>query len=95
VLVNYADTFIDPDLGVQMAQDMIDNGGANAIFSGASPLRWVLQDVDWDGDMDLVFHFKTQEFNLKSSSIDASLTGTTYGGISVEGNDLVKIIPDK
>ena len=65
------------------------------IFAGASPLHWSLQDVDWDGDMDLVLHFKTQELNLDLSSIDAPLTGTTYDGISVEGVDLVQIVPDK
>jgi len=30
-------------------------------FTGASPERWTMEDVDGDGEMDLLFHFKTQE----------------------------------
>jgi len=95
VLVNYADTFIDPDLGAQMAQDIIDNGGANVIFGGASPLGWVLQDVDWDGDMDLLFHFNTLKLRLTGSNAEAVLTGKTFDGIFVDGVDTVKIVPAK
>lgn len=68
---------------------------ATVVFAGASPLRWSWQDVDWDGDIDLLFHFKTQELNLGLSSIEASLTGKTFDGISIEGVDLVKIVPNK
>ena len=68
---------------------------ATVIFAGASPLRWVLQDVDLDGDMDLLFHFNTQELGLDESSANAVLTGETFDGIFVEGVDSVKIVPNK
>lgn len=66
---------------------------ATVLFAGASPLRWVLEDVDYDGDMDLLFHFKTQELNLTESSSEAMLTGYTFGGLYIQGTDTVNIVP--
>lgn len=63
------------------------------MFSGTSPIRWVKEDVDGDGDLDLLFHFKTQKLNLDENSIEATLTGTTYGGNPVQGTDTVNIVP--
>lgn len=62
-------------------------------FAGASPVRWTMEDVDFDGDMDLLFHFKTQELSLNENSTEAALTGTTYGGQPIEGTDTVNIVP--
>lgn len=33
-------------------------------FACASPVCWTLEDVDGDGDMDKLFHFKTEDLNL-------------------------------
>jgi hypothetical protein len=63
------------------------------VFAGASPLRWTMEDVDGDGDMDLLFHFKTQELNLTETSTEATLTGSTFGGQPIEGTDTVNIVP--
>lgn len=63
------------------------------LFAGASPLRWATEDVDGDGDMDLLFHFKTVELNLDESSTEATLTGTTSGGQYFEGTDTVNVVP--
>jgi len=68
---------------------------ATVIFSDAQPVRWVIEDVDDDGDLDLLFHFKTQELNLTKSSTEATLTGWTYGGNPIEGTDTVNIVPKK
>ena len=65
----------------------------SVVFAGASPLRWALEDVDWDGDMDLLFHFKTQELQLDAYSTEAWLTGATFDGMAVEGADSVNIVP--
>ena len=63
-------------------------------FAGASPLRWTLEDVDGDGDTDLLFHFKTQELdNLNEDSTEAFLTGYTYEGEFIWGTDTVNIVP--
>ena len=62
-------------------------------FAGASPVRWVMENVDGDGDLDMLFHFKTQDLNLDESSTEATLTGKTYGGVQIEGTDAVNIVP--
>jgi len=63
------------------------------MFAGASPLRWAMEDVDDDGDEDLLFHFKTQELELNGDSTEATLTGSTYSGQSIQGTDTVNIVP--
>jgi hypothetical protein len=63
------------------------------LFAGASPLRWTMEDVDLDGDMDLLFHFKTRELNLDPSSYEATLAGFTFGGAPILGTDSVRIVP--
>ena len=65
----------------------------SVVFAGALPLHWALQDADSDGDLDLVFHFKTQELNLNRDSTEATLTGETFDGLPVQGTDAVKIVP--
>jgi hypothetical protein len=62
-------------------------------FADAAPLRWTLEDVDGDGDDDLMFHFKTQELNLDANSTEAILTGSTFDGTLIEGIDSLNIVP--
>lgn len=50
-----------------------------------------LEDVDGDGDIDLMLHFKTQETGIKNSDTQACLTGTTLSGILIHGCDSVRI----
>ena len=64
-------------------------------FAGVVPVRWRLCDVDDDGDVDMLYHFKTQELNLDKSSIDATLTGETNSGDVIAGTDTVRIVPTK
>ena len=62
-------------------------------FAGAPPLRWAAEDVDGDGDTDLLFHFKTPELALDENSTEASLTGYTHAGEFIWGTDTVNIVP--
>jgi hypothetical protein len=64
-------------------------------FADASPVKWNMEDVDGDGDMDMIFHFDTQDLMLNSSSTEATLTGKTTGGIDFEGTDSVNIVLKK
>lgn len=63
------------------------------MFADASPLKWCVEDVDFDGDLDLVFHFKTQELGLTKDCIDATLTGETIEYQLIQGTDSVRIVP--
>ena len=51
------------------------------------------QDVDGDGDIDYVFHFRTQHAGIAPGDTEATLTGQTYGGFTIEGTDSVRTIP--
>jgi hypothetical protein len=68
---------------------------ASVEFAGASPLRWAQEDVDSDGDIDLILHFETQELDLDEDSTEASLTGNLLDGTPIEGSDSVRIVPPK
>ncbi len=63
------------------------------LFAGAEPVRSTLEDVDGDGDLDMLFHFKTQELNLDEDSTEATLTGETNDGTPIQGTDTVNIVP--
>jgi hypothetical protein len=55
------------------------------------PRRHV-EDVDSDGDMDLVFHFRSGDTALTCQSTIGQLDGLTYDGIPIEGTDSVRMI---
>lgn len=66
---------------------------ASVVFAGAMPVHWAIEDVNGDGSMDMIFHFKIKETNLTPSSTDATLTGQTMGGQAIEGTSSVNIVP--
>jgi hypothetical protein len=55
------------------------------------PLRHV-EDVDLDGDLDLVFHFRLGDTGLTCGSMQATLVGETIDGIPIEGTDSVRMV---
>ena len=75
--------------------DAADVDPATVAFAGASSLRWSLCGVDDDGDVDMLFHFKTQELNLDENSTEATLTCQTNDGDDISGTDEVRIVPPK
>ena len=56
----------------------------------AAPVHSALADVDRDGDIDLILHFKTQTTGIKCRDVSALLTGETFGGQAIEGSDSIK-----
>lgn len=64
-------------------------------FAGAVPVRWTMEDVDSDGDADMLFHFNTQELNLDENSTDAILTADTSDLVNphIVSKDRVNVVP--
>jgi len=65
---------------------------STVLFAKASPVRWVLEDVDQDGDTDMLFHFRTQDLELGPTSTEATLTADTVDGKHIRGTDTVNIV---
>ena len=63
-------------------------------LAGAFATRWIIRDVDGDGNSDMLLHFATQELTgLSYDSTEATLTGSTFDGTQFEGTDSVNIVP--
>lgn len=50
-----------------------------------------LDDVDDDGDTDMVLHFRTQDTGIAEGDTEACLTGMTSDGTEIEGCDFVMV----
>ena len=48
-----------------------------------------LEDVDGDGDTDLLLHFRMEETGMQSGDTSCALTGLTRSGWLIEGSDIV------
>lgn len=65
----------------------------SCVFAGAYPFRWNMEDVEHDGDQDMLFHFMTQELDLDENSTKAFLEGLTYDGLTITDADSINIVP--
>ena len=50
------------------------------------------EDVDYDMDIDLVFHFRRHNISLTCDSTEGTLIGATFDGQAIEGSDAVRMI---
>jgi hypothetical protein len=57
--------------------------------SGAPP-AFALDDVDDDGDVDMLLRFRTQAVGITCGMTSVSLTGQTLAGQAIEGADSIK-----
>jgi hypothetical protein len=54
--------------------------------------RGHIKDVDADGDLDLVLHFKARQTGIACGNIEASVAGTTFAGEDIEGTDSISTV---
>ena len=53
------------------------------------------EDVNGDGQLDLVCHFENQDANFEKGDLEGILRGRTMTGTAFEGRGLLKIVPEK
>ena len=51
-----------------------------------------VEDVDEDGDLDLLLHFYTPDTGIQCGDTHVSLTGKTFGGRAIEGSDSITTV---
>lgn len=75
--------------------DAYDVDGDTVRFGpwGAWAKDWKLEDVDDDGDLDMLLHFRTQHTGLIAGDTEAKLTGKTLDGTEIYGSDSVTTVP--
>ena len=56
----------------------------------ATPVHSSLEDIDGDGETDMILHFKTVATGIQCGDLSATLTGKTFSGQMVQGTDSVK-----
>ena len=58
----------------------------------ATPVHAAMEDVDLDGDTDMILHFNTQATGIQCGDTSASLTGETFSGQMIQGSDSIKTV---
>jgi len=61
----------------------------------AEAIHYAMEDVDSDGNLDMILHFRTEEVGLTEETSEATLTGQTSDGINFVGEDSVRILSPK
>jgi TolB protein len=74
-------------LSVDPASLAFGPGAAGIAHAGAHA-----EDVDGDGDLDLLAHFRTAEVGTACGDTEVHLSGETFGGDAIEGFDSVRTV---
>jgi hypothetical protein len=69
---------------------MVDPASAGFGPNQAGPVHVGFEDVDSDGYLDMVLHFRIQETGIQCGDTSAGLTGQTLDGAAFEASDSVK-----
>jgi hypothetical protein len=71
----------------------VEFAGASIRVKGKGALQYSLEDVDGDGDLDLVTQISVENLDLDGGSTTATVSGLA-GGVPFEGTDSVNIVKD-
>ena len=85
--VDFDATEVDP-LTVELAD-------ATVRVKGNGQPKTKIRDTNRDGFLDLVLRMDTEGFSLTDGDVSATLTGTTFGGEAIEGEDMIRVVPNK
>jgi hypothetical protein len=58
----------------------------------AASVRSAVEDVDADGDRDLLLNFNTRDTGIQCGDTSASLTGRTFNGEVIQGSDAIRTV---
>ncbi|OFW42315.1 MAG: hypothetical protein A3J28_14945 [Acidobacteria bacterium RIFCSPLOWO2_12_FULL_60_22] len=67
--------------------------GAPVATQGRGIPMTSVADLNRDGRLDLLLHFRTQDLQLTPTSKEAVLKGTTFSGQRIRGADSIRIVP--
>ncbi len=57
--------------------------------------HYALEDIDNDGDVDMILHFRTQDTGIGPDDDEVTLIGETLNGDYLTGTDSIRIVPKK
>lgn len=72
----------------------VDPGTISFGATGADtpPVHSAREDVDRDGDTDLILHFRTEDAAIQCSDTSAGVTGASFDGRPIRGSDSIKTV---
>lgn len=78
----------------QVDPSTIAFAGATVATNPKGKLMASFEDVNGDSLFDLVVHFNAEALALVPGDTEATLTGTTFDGVSIAGTDSVRFVPE-
>lgn len=58
----------------------------------AAPVQHALEDIDGDGDTDIILRFNTEDTDIECGDTSATLIGETFSGQAIQGTDSIRTV---
>lgn len=76
-----------------MNADTATLAGAGVTTTGRGTPLTTFRDLNRDGRVDLLLHFRTQDLQLDPAATEAVLKGRTFSGQLIRGTDSIRLVP--